>query len=67
MEEILEVYRQLEVSFPWQEKDVVMLDNLLTAHGRNPYVGKRRLYVAMGEMTSYSDLLSTASASSQSA
>jgi alpha-ketoglutarate-dependent taurine dioxygenase len=67
MAEILEVYRQLEVSFPWQEKDVVMLDNLLTAHGRNPYVGKRRLYVAMGEMTSYSDLLSTASASSQSA
>jgi amino acid adenylation domain-containing protein len=67
MEEILEVYRQLEVSFPWQEKDVVMLDNLLTAHGRNPYVGKRRLYVAMGEMTSYADLLSTETASSQSA
>ena len=67
MEEILEVYRQLAVTFPWQEKDVVMLDNLLTAHGRNPYVGKRRLYVAMGEMTSYSDLLPPETASSQSA
>ncbi|HEY0101786.1 MAG TPA: condensation domain-containing protein, partial [Pyrinomonadaceae bacterium] len=56
MEEILEVYRQLEVSFKWEARDVVMLDNMLTAHGRNPYVGERRLYVAMGEMTSYADI-----------
>ncbi|HKV36650.1 MAG TPA: amino acid adenylation domain-containing protein, partial [Pyrinomonadaceae bacterium] len=65
MEEILEVYRQLEVSFPWREKDVVMLDNMLTAHGRSPYVGERKLYVAMGEMTSYADVLSAEAGSFQ--
>jgi alpha-ketoglutarate-dependent taurine dioxygenase len=58
MEEILEVYRQLEVSFRWQARDIVMLDNMLTAHGRNPYAGERRLYVAMGEMISYANTLS---------
>jgi alpha-ketoglutarate-dependent taurine dioxygenase len=56
------VYRQLEVSFPWQARDIVMLDNMLTAHGRNPYVGERRLYVAMGQMTSYADIPSTEAA-----
>jgi alpha-ketoglutarate-dependent taurine dioxygenase len=67
MEEILEVYRQLEVSFPWRAKDVVMLDNMLTAHGRNPYVGERKLYVAMGEMISYADVLAAEAGSFQSA
>jgi hypothetical protein len=26
------------------------LDNMLTAHGRFPYVGPRKIVVAMGEM-----------------
>jgi hypothetical protein len=33
-----------------------MLDNLLTAHGRNPYVGERKLLVAMGAMMSYGEV-----------
>ena len=56
MQEILEVYRQLEVSFPWQAADILMLDNMLTAHGRNPFVGERRILVAMGEMLSYDNV-----------
>jgi acyl transferase domain-containing protein/alpha-ketoglutarate-dependent taurine dioxygenase len=56
MERILEVYKELEVSFPWRPKDVLMLDNLLTAHGRNSFTGERRILVAMGEMTSYGDV-----------
>ena len=28
--------------------DVLLLDNVLTAHGRRPYTGDRRLMVAMG-------------------
>jgi amino acid adenylation domain-containing protein len=50
MQEILGVYRQLEVCFPWRRGDVVLLDNMLAAHGRNPYRGERKLFVAMGEM-----------------
>ncbi|MFP4099127.1 amino acid adenylation domain-containing protein [Coleofasciculus sp.] len=50
IEEIMAVYQKAQVSFPWQRGDVLMLDNMLTAHGRNPYVGDRKIVVTMGEM-----------------
>jgi alpha-ketoglutarate-dependent taurine dioxygenase len=53
MEEILDVYAEMEVSFQWLRGDVLMLDNLLTAHARNPFVGERKILVAMGEMSAY--------------
>jgi alpha-ketoglutarate-dependent taurine dioxygenase len=52
MEAVGEVYRNAKVSFPWREGDVLLLDNMLTAHSRNPYVGERKIVVAMGEMVS---------------
>ena len=36
-------------SFPWREGDVMMLDNMLTAHGRTPFEGPRKVVVAMAE------------------
>ncbi len=56
MQEIGEVYRKTTRSFPWQEEDILMLDNMLTAHGRNPYAGPRKIVVAMGEMMSKEDI-----------
>jgi alpha-ketoglutarate-dependent taurine dioxygenase len=58
MHAILDVYRRFEVSFPWQSGDVLLLDNLLTAHGRNPYSGERKQLVAMGELLTYADVSS---------
>lgn len=53
MAAILEVYTELELAFPWQAGDVMMLDNILMAHGRNPFAGERRLLVVMGEMVPF--------------
>lgn len=49
LEEIRGVLDDLELVFNWQRGDVLMLDNMLFAHGRKPYTGKRRVIVAMAE------------------
>lgn len=49
LDEIREAYSQEEVVFPWQEHDILMLDNMLMAHGRTPYAGPRRVVVGMAE------------------
>jgi alpha-ketoglutarate-dependent taurine dioxygenase len=49
LEEMREAYRRETVSFAWQEGDILMLDNMLVSHGRNPYVGRRKILVAMAE------------------
>ena len=43
------VLERHKISFPWQAGDVVMLDNMLTAHARAPFKGPRRVIVAMAE------------------
>jgi alpha-ketoglutarate-dependent taurine dioxygenase len=37
-----------EVLFDWEAGDVLVLDNILTMHGRKPYSGEREILVAMG-------------------
>ncbi|MGH7999037.1 MAG: condensation domain-containing protein, partial [Brasilonema sp.] len=53
IQEISEIYQQSKVSFTWQKGDILMLDNMLTAHGRHPYVEPRKIVVAMGEMITF--------------
>ena len=48
--DILEIYWQASVSFPWQAGDLLLLDNMLVAHARNPFVGPRKIVVAMGDL-----------------
>lgn len=55
MRHILGVYDELEVSFRWERGDVLMLDNILTAHARNPFRGERKLLVAMGDTIRFKD------------
>jgi alpha-ketoglutarate-dependent taurine dioxygenase len=46
---IREAYQQETRSFPWQEGDIMVLDNMLVSHGRAPFTGKRRVVVGMAE------------------
>ncbi|CAO3408499.1 TauD/TfdA family dioxygenase [Azospirillum largimobile] len=48
--EINQAYEAEKVQFPWREGDVMLLDNVAVAHAREPYIGDRMVYVAMGEI-----------------
>lgn len=50
VKEIEQLYWDNSVQFPWQEGDVLMVDNMLVAHARNPFSGPRKIVVAMGEI-----------------
>ncbi|GGA11474.1 TauD/TfdA family dioxygenase [Okeania sp. KiyG1] len=50
--EIRHCYQQEMTIFPWQSGDILMLDNMLTCHGRMPYVGQRQVVVGMGQLYS---------------
>ena len=45
---IREIYDRETITFQWHRGDVMVLDNVLFAHGRNPFSGPRKVAVAMG-------------------
>jgi alpha-ketoglutarate-dependent taurine dioxygenase len=53
LEEIRRAFSAETVSFPWEAGDLLLVDNMLVAHGRSPYEGARQVLVAMTD--SYSN------------
>ncbi|MDT5270749.1 MAG: hypothetical protein QOH49_2935 [Acidobacteriota bacterium] len=49
LESLRELYRRATIIFPWERGDVMLLDNMMVAHGRTPYGGERRILVGMSE------------------
>jgi len=47
MEHLRAAYEQELVAFAWRKGDILLLDNMLAAHGRAPYAGERKIRVAM--------------------
>lgn len=56
LDDLRGAYAEETVVFPWQQRDLLMLDNMLTAHGRMPFVGPRKVVVAMSEPTTSADI-----------
>jgi alpha-ketoglutarate-dependent taurine dioxygenase len=49
IETINAVYEAHTVSLPWQAGDLMLIDNIRTAHSTQPYAGHRQIVVAMAE------------------
>ena len=56
MELLRGIYRDNTVRFPWQPGDVLMLDNMLTAHARDPFRGPRKVLTAMADPFRWDDV-----------
>lgn len=47
LKQVLDLYEKHKVMFPWSYGDVMLLDNFITAHGRNSFTGLRDTQVAL--------------------
>ena len=56
LDELRRAYTSQLVSFDWRAGDVLLIDNMLTAHARDPYVAPRRVLVAMTDPHRRADL-----------
>lgn len=52
LDAVREAYSSATVAVAWQRGDVLMLDNMLAAHGRQPFTAPRKILVAMAEPVS---------------
>lgn len=53
---ILRTYDTHTLTEPWQPGDLMLIDNIRTAHGREPFTGHRDILVAMAQPTTTSAL-----------
>lgn len=56
LETLRGLYHEETVSFPWQEGDLLMLDNMMAAHGREPFRGARKVVVGMADLVRWEDV-----------
>jgi len=56
LEQLRAAYLQEMVAFPWEQGDILLLDNMLVVHARRPFVGPRKVVVGMAEPISSRDV-----------
>ena len=47
LDHVKKILKEETVMFDWCKGDTLLVDNILTGHGRMPYKGPRRIYVAL--------------------
>jgi alpha-ketoglutarate-dependent taurine dioxygenase len=55
VETLRRTYDEVTVRETWQRGDLLLVDNILNAHGREAFSGERRILVAMGDPIPLSD------------
>lgn len=55
LEAVNAAYEAATVRQAWQPGDVMLVDNILAAHGRDPFRGDRKIVVAMGDPIALED------------
>lgn len=56
VEALREAYRAENVMFDWERGDVLLVDNMLASHAREPFTGARKVLVAMADPFERTDL-----------
>jgi alpha-ketoglutarate-dependent taurine dioxygenase len=57
VELIRNLYAEAAVSFPWERGDVLVVDNFLATHAREPFHGERSILVAMSDLYVHEDVV----------
>ncbi|WP_035805138.1 TauD/TfdA family dioxygenase [Kitasatospora mediocidica] len=63
LETLNAAYEKATVRQTWQPGDIMLVDNVLTSHGRDPFQGDRKIVVAMGNPVDLADCRPTVDAS----
>ncbi|MEP7010067.1 MAG: TauD/TfdA family dioxygenase [Acidobacteriota bacterium] len=56
LDELRAIYEAETVSFLWERGDLLLLDNMLVAHGRSSFTGARKVVVGMAEPFAWKDV-----------
>ena len=49
LDHLRDCYHKETIKFAWRKGDILIIDNMLTAHGRSPFTGNRKILVGMSE------------------